>query len=150
MTSVVDRGSPGRPQGEGDISVTAADEANASFGPMIHVQVPLWPGTEEGSEKPLWWQISTLVADHGEGIMGVGRLSRSQENGTYLTSVTAGLHCFHLHGYTGVSPSGHLLALHQHQPRKHTSQNRVHRRRGAGQARPGRAAVSSHELRWAG
>lgn len=35
---------------------------------MICVQVTLWPGTEEGSERPPWWQISTLVADHGEGI----------------------------------------------------------------------------------
>lgn len=35
--------------------------------------------------------------------MGMERLSGSQENGVYLTSVTAGLHCSHLHGCTGVS-----------------------------------------------
>lgn len=42
---------------------------------------------------------------------GGGGFSRSQESGIYLTSITAGPRCFNLCGCSGVSPSGHPLAL---------------------------------------
>lgn len=74
-------------------------------------------GTEAGSERPLWWQVLTLVANHGEGIpreAGSEGLSRPQENHIYLTSITAGPRCFNLCVCTGVSPSGHPPALCQH------------------------------------
>lgn len=71
----------------------------------------------QGLRGPCGGKVSTLVANHGEGIpreAGGGGLSRPQESGIYLTSVTAGPRCFNLCGCTGVSPSGHPPALCQH------------------------------------